>query len=112
MENVTKRRDRHDIVAKILGTAKDAKIKTHIMYKAKLSYNQTNKYLDLLVEKGFLENLTIRRKKQILTTYRTTENGMELLRQLESVSKLFECAHFKRGQLASDSKGKTDHVGV
>ncbi len=90
MENVTKRRDRHDILVEILKTAKDAKIKTHIMYKAKLSYDQINKYLDLLVEKGFLENMTVKRKRQFRTMYRTTENGIELLHHMESANKLFE----------------------
>jgi predicted transcriptional regulator len=90
MENATKRRDRHDILVEILKTAKDAKIKTHIMYKAKLSYDQINKYLDLLVKKGFLENTTIKRKKQFRTMYRTTENGIELLHHMESANKLFE----------------------
>jgi predicted transcriptional regulator len=90
MENATKRRDRHEIMAEILDTAKEAKIKTHIMYKAKLSYAQLYEYLDLLVEEGFLENVPIRRKKQILTMYKTTQKGMEFLHHMESVDKLFE----------------------
>lgn len=88
MENATKRRGRHEIIAKILDTAKDAKLKTHIMYKAKLSYAQICEYLDLLVEEGFLENMPIRRKKQILTMYKTTQKGMEFLHHMESVNKL------------------------
>ena len=90
MENTTKRRDRHEIIAEILDTTKEAKIKTHIMYKAKLSYAQLYEYLDLLVEQGFLENMTIKRNKQILTMYRTTQKGMEFLHHMESVDKLFE----------------------
>jgi len=90
MENATKRRDRHEIIAKILDTAKEAKIKTHIMYKAKLSYAQIYEYFDMLVKKGFLENMTIKRNKQILTMYRTTQKGMEFLHHMESVDKLFE----------------------
>jgi len=90
MENATKRRDRHEIIAEILNTAKDAKLKTHIMYKAKLSYGQIYEYFDMLVEKGFLENTTVKRNRQILTMYRTTQKGMEFLRHMESVNKLFE----------------------
>lgn len=90
MENVIKRRDRNDILAGILRTAKGAKIKTHIMYKVKLSYDQTNKYLDFLIKKGFLENMAIKRKRQVLTIYRTTKKGMELLHYMESVNKLLE----------------------
>jgi predicted transcriptional regulator len=90
MAAVNKRRDRHDIVAEILRTAKGGKIKTHIMYKAKLSYSQINEYLSLLVRKGFLENMTIKRKRQIITMYRTTSKGIEFLEHLESINRLWE----------------------
>jgi len=89
MAAVNKRRDRHDIVAEILKTARGGKIKTHIMYKAKLSYSQINDYLNVLIRKGFLENMTIKRKRQIITVYRTTEKGMEFLDHLELMNKLW-----------------------
>lgn len=86
--NNNKRRDRHDIVAEILKTAREGRIKTHIMYKAKLSYSQINAYLKLLVEKGFLENNTIRRKKQVITIYKTTTKGIEYIDNIEAVNNL------------------------
>ena len=89
MAAVNKRRDRHDIVAEILKTAKGGKIKTHIMYKAKLSYSQINEYLNLLVGKGFLENMIIKRKRQTITMYRTTKKGIEFLGHLELIDKLW-----------------------
>lgn len=89
MAAVNKRRDRHDIVAEILKTARGGKIKTHIMYKAKLSYSQINEYLNLLLEKGFLENMTIMRKRQIVTMYKTTKRGIEFLDHLEFLNKLW-----------------------
>ena len=90
MVAVNKRRDRHDIVAEILKTARGGKIKTHIMYKAKLSYSQINDYLNLLIKKGFLENMPIQRKRQIITVYRTTERGREFLDLLESINKIWK----------------------
>jgi predicted transcriptional regulator len=89
MENVTKRRDRHDIIVEILKTAIDAKIKTHIMYKAKLSYGQINKYLSLLVNKGFIESFTVKHRKVLRKLYRTTEKGRKLLENFESIAKLW-----------------------
>ena len=85
----SKRRDRHDIVAEILHHARGGKIKTHIMYKAKLSYYQIQEYLPLLLKKGFLENKTIKQKRQDKTMYKTTKKGIEFLEHLESVNKLF-----------------------
>jgi predicted transcriptional regulator len=55
MESMVKRRDRHDIVAEILETAKGGVIKTHVLYKAKLSYAQLSEYIRMLLRKGFLE---------------------------------------------------------
>ncbi|MFQ6086878.1 MAG: winged helix-turn-helix domain-containing protein [Candidatus Bathyarchaeia archaeon] len=89
MEDVTKRRDRHDIIVEILRTARDGKIKTHIMYRAKLSYAQVNEYLSLLVDKGFLEPLTVKQRKVLRKLYRTTEKGMKLLENFESMAKLW-----------------------
>jgi len=84
-----KRRDRHDIVVEILRTAVEGKIKTHIMYKAKLSYAQLNEYLPLLIEKGFLENTSIRHKRVIKRVYKTTEKGQRFLNNFESIKKLW-----------------------
>jgi len=84
----SKRRDRHDIVAEILKTAREGRIKTHIMYKAKLSYSQINTYLQLLVDKGFLENNTIVRKRQTITMYRTTPKGVHFIENIDTVNQL------------------------
>jgi len=84
-----KRRDRHDIVVEILRTAVEGKIKTHIMYKAKLSYAQLNEYLPLLIEKGFLENTSIRHKRVIKRVYKTTEKGQRFLNNFDSIKKLW-----------------------
>jgi len=87
MQNVSRRRDRHDIAAEILETAKGGAIKTHIMYKAKLSYGQVSEYIPMLVEKGFLENLTVvvrhRRVKRLLKTTELGEKFIESFRTLE-----------------------------
>jgi predicted transcriptional regulator len=84
-----RRRDRHDIVAEILKTAVNGKIKTHIMYRAKLSYSQINTYLPLLIEKGFLENANVIRGRQRVTVYRTTSKGRQFIENLEFVDKLW-----------------------
>jgi len=89
MKDSERRRDRHDIVAEILKTAVNGRIKTHIMYRAKLSYSQINEYLPLLVEKGFLENVHVTRGRQRTTMYRTTSKGLEFIENLESVNKLW-----------------------
>jgi len=89
LKDSEKRRDRHEIVAEILKTAVGGRIKTHIMYRAKLSYSQINEYLPLLVERGFLENVKVTRSRERSTVYRTTSKGMEFIDNLESLNKLW-----------------------
>jgi len=84
-----KRRDRHEIVAEILNIAVDGKIKTHLMYKAKLSYSQVNEYLPLLVAKGFLENPEITKIRKHTTIYKTTAKGLEFMESLKYIDKLW-----------------------
>jgi len=88
-EDGVKRRDRHDIIVEILKTALNGKVKTHIMYKARLSYAQLNEYLPRLVENGFLENQTIKRRKNYRKIFKTTSKGMKLLENFETIRNLW-----------------------
>jgi predicted transcriptional regulator len=89
MEAESKRRDRHDIVAEILETARGGAIKTHIMYKARLSYAQVSEYVPLLLEKGFLENCTVKKHRQEKLLLKTTEQGEKFLENLKSLNLLW-----------------------
>ena len=85
-----RRRDRHEIIVEILKTAINGKVKTHIMYKARLSYAQVSEYLPRLVEKGFLENHTIQKKKGYSKrVFRTTSKGLRLLENFETMNNLW-----------------------
>ena len=80
LSNTSGRRDRHDIVAEILETARGGAIKTHIMYKAKLSYSQLEEYTALLVEKGFLQKHITFKHKRAQDIFKTSEQGEEFIR--------------------------------
>ena len=69
-----KYRSRSDIVGLLLDAANGGgAIKTKLMYKAYLSFNQLREYLTLLVENGLIEY------EVGMRTYRTTEKGIRLL---------------------------------
>lgn len=89
LDEETRRRDRHDIIVEILRTAIEGRIKTHIMYKAKLSYAQLNEYLPSLVANGFLENTTIRQKRYHKRVFKTTPKGLRLIENFETMNKLW-----------------------
>jgi len=87
---MSSRRDRHDIIFEILKTAIDGKIKTHIMYKAKLSYAQINEYVPSLIANGFLENVTIiKHKKRPKKVFKTTQKGVRFIENFESMKRLW-----------------------
>jgi predicted transcriptional regulator len=73
----------------ILKTAMNGKVKTHIMYTARLSYAQLNEYLPRLVEKGFLENQTVKRKRHDKKILKTTRKGIKLLENFENLNSLW-----------------------
>jgi len=64
------RRSYFEIIAEMLETAKDGAKKTRIMYRCNLSYRQTKRILNHLLE---TELLTIG------NSYHTTEKGLQLL---------------------------------
>lgn len=78
METEPKRRDKHDIVLDILKIARGGKRKTHIMYKAKLSYGQLKGYLGLLNDRGLLESNN--------GVYHTTSKGLNFIKTYEEIS--------------------------
>lgn len=88
-EDGARRRDRHDIIVEILKTAISGKVKTHIMYKARLSYAQLNEYLPQLVENGFLENVKIKSRKDYKRVFKTTLKGLKLLESFETIRNLW-----------------------
>jgi len=88
-EDGARRRDRHDIIVEILKTAINGKVKTHIMYKARLSYAQLNEYLPRLVENGFLENLKIKRRRDYKKVFKTTQKGIKFIESFETMKSLW-----------------------
>ncbi|UCE29422.1 MAG: hypothetical protein JSV85_01450 [Candidatus Bathyarchaeota archaeon] len=70
-----RRRARHDIIIKILKTAKDGEKKTNIMFKARLSFSQLEQYLSSLEKGGFLSEKS--------GTWRTTKKGLHAIEACE-----------------------------
>jgi predicted transcriptional regulator len=68
-------RGKIEILADILNVSTSGIRKTHIMYKANLSYDQVNMYLAELIQRGFI----VRDATDEGVLYRTTEGGRELL---------------------------------
>ena len=68
---MVKNRDRLDIVAAVLEAANSGSNKTNIMFSAKLSFKLLEKYLDIVMNAGFIQVAD--------SIYLLTENGREFL---------------------------------
>ena len=82
VERPRRRRARHDIIMKILKTAKGGEKKTQIMYKARLSFAQLKQYLDALKEAGFMTEKS--------GLWKTTEKGLHVIEACELCLRLTE----------------------
>jgi len=72
-----KNRSRPDIIAIILEAANGGITKTKLLTRANLTSGQLKQYLDLLVDKKLLSELSDEDKRHV--AYRTTEKGMRYL---------------------------------
>ena len=75
-------RTRVEILANILKVAGDHTLKTHIMYKANLSYRQLEKYLNFLETNGLLA----RTFEDNVMLFHVTEKGLEFLKDYARIS--------------------------
>ncbi len=86
LRNHGRRRTRLEIVSDILELALRGTRKTHIMYRSNLSFEQLEKYLDLLLAKALLEV----KVNDVGKVYQTTRKGEELLREIDKILKTLE----------------------
>ena len=70
-----KRRAPHEIIMKILKFGEKGMKKTDIMYRARLSFNMLEKYLNALKEAGFIT--------EEFSIWKTTEKGFHVIKACE-----------------------------
>jgi predicted transcriptional regulator len=81
IESQPKRRDKIVIMAEIINLAKKGISKTHIMFKANLSFSQLNQYIEALSNADLIEKTSINGK----VVYRATPKGCEFYQSEQQV---------------------------
>lgn len=84
-----KRRSRLDIICDMLTSIQDkgGKIKpTHLMYKANLSHNLLNSYLEELIEKNMVKEMELNNYKYLIIT----DKGMEFIQNIKKMKEFQE----------------------
>jgi predicted transcriptional regulator len=77
------RRSNIEVIADILRLGEAGK--TEIMYSANMSYRQLQKYLDFMVESGFLDQIVVPNPG---IKYKGTKKGRRLLESIEPILEL------------------------
>jgi predicted transcriptional regulator len=86
IENQPKRRDKIVIMAEIISLAKKGISKTHIMFKANLSFSQLNQYLESLSDAALLEKIAIGGK----VVYKATPKGLDFYQSEQQIIALLK----------------------
>jgi predicted transcriptional regulator len=80
------KRSESDIIYKILSETKEGIKKTQLMYNANMSNTQLNRYLDILIEKDFIE----KRNDNGGRLYHLTSKGKKLYDPLQQVLEILD----------------------
>ncbi|OGO19134.1 MAG: hypothetical protein A2144_05980 [Chloroflexi bacterium RBG_16_50_9] len=78
----SRRRSNIQIIADMLRVGESGAGKTEIMYSANMSFNQIQKYLDYLVNQGFIAKVSL---DNTMVAYQVTESGLKLLKAIDTL---------------------------
>lgn len=82
---VSRRRSNIEIIADMLRVGENGAGKTEIMYSANMSYSQIQKYLDYLVNQGFISKVEM---DNTMIAYQVTDSGLKLLKAIDSLMEM------------------------
>ena len=80
-------RNRFEIVALILELSKKGIKKTHIMYRANLSYDQLMEYLSYVLDEGLLQKSVVNEPNPV-QLYTTTPKGLLFLEKFDILNQV------------------------
>ncbi len=86
---ISRRRSDIKIIADMLRVGERGAGKTEIMYTANMSYSQIQKYLDYLVNQGFINKVDM---DNSMIAYQVTESGLKLLKAIDNLIAMLEPA--------------------
>jgi len=84
---VGNRRSNIEIIADMLRVGENGAGKTEIMYSANMSYSQIQKYLDYLVNQGFINKVNM---DNTMIAYQVTDSGLKLLKAIDTLMAMLE----------------------
>ena len=90
---VGQRRSNIEIIADMLRAGENGAGKTEIMYSANMSYYQIQRYLEYLVNQGFINKVNI---DDTMIAYQVTESGLKLLKTIDTLVEMLESTQIQK----------------
>lgn len=90
---VSQRRSNIEIIADMLRVGENGAGKTEIMYSANMSYSQIQKYLEYLVNQGFINRVEM---DNTMVAYQVTDSGLKLLRVIDNLMRMLEPGRYDK----------------
>jgi predicted transcriptional regulator len=84
---VGQRRSNIEIIADMLRVGENGAGKTEIMYTANMSYHQIQKYLEYLINQGFINKINL---DNTMIAYQVTGSGLKLLKAIDTLMEMIE----------------------
>ncbi len=84
---ISRRRSDIKIIADMLRVGEKGAGKTEIMYTANMSYSQIQKYLEYLVNQGFIHKVEL---DKTMIAYQVTDSGLKLLKAIDNLIAMME----------------------
>ena len=81
----SRRRSNIEIIADMLRVGENGAGKTEIMYSANMIYSQIQKYLDYLVNQGFVNKVEM---DNTMVAYQVTDSGLKLLKAIDTLMEM------------------------
>jgi len=91
--DVSQRRSNIEIIADMLRVGENGAGKTEIMYSANMSYSQIQKYLEYLVNQGFINKVNM---DNTMVAYQVTDSGLKLLRVIDTLMRMLEPGRYDK----------------
>jgi len=76
-----------EIIADMLRVGENGAGKTEVMYTADMSYHQIQKYLEYLINQGFINKVNL---DNTVIAYQVTESGLKLLKAIDTLLEIIE----------------------
>lgn len=79
-----------DIIASLISLSIDGAGTTKLIYECNLNYSQFRKYIDYLVDEGFLQKNTKGNRRKNHEAYQATNKGIEFLNDYRRLNEILQ----------------------